>query len=65
MKMLKNMTETVKTLTHKKNKATAVCPKCGSPRLDLYLGGYAGKIYRCLNCGYQGSIIIELEKEEL
>ena len=41
-----------------------VCPTCLGSRIDLYLGGYAGKIYRCLDCGYVGSIILEMELEE-
>ncbi|RLE89696.1 MAG: TFIIB-type zinc ribbon-containing protein [Thermoprotei archaeon] len=41
-----------------------VCPICLGSRIDLYLGGYAGKIYRCLDCGYVGSIILEMELEE-
>jgi len=36
-----------------------VCPKCLGTRIDLYLGGYAGKLYHCLDCGYVGAIIIE------
>jgi len=40
-----------------------VCPKCLGTRIDLYLGGYAGKLYRCLDCGYVGAIIIETTYE--
>ena len=40
-----------------------VCPKCLGTRIDLYLGGYAGKLYRCLDCGYVSAIIIETTYE--
>jgi len=40
-----------------------VCPKCLGTRIDLYLGGYAGKLYHCLDCGYVGAIIIETTYE--
>ncbi|HDD64374.1 MAG: hypothetical protein DRJ32_02645 [Thermoprotei archaeon] len=41
-----------------------VCPKCLGTRIDLWLGGYAGKIYRCLDCGYTGTIILILSKDD-
>jgi len=37
-----------------------VCPVCYSLKIDLYLGGYAGKIYRCLDCGYTGALILKM-----
>ena len=46
-----------------KNKVI-VCPICFGSRIDLFLGGYAGKIYRCLDCGYVGPIVLEMELEE-
>jgi len=64
MKKLKNMAEVAKRLSHKKISTPVVCPKCGSARIDLYLGGYAGRIYKCLDCGYIGSVVIELEEEK-
>jgi predicted RNA-binding Zn-ribbon protein involved in translation (DUF1610 family) len=57
--------DAIRNLGHKNIATPVVCPKCGSARIDLYLGGYAGRIYKCLDCGYQGSIVIELEKEKL
>jgi hypothetical protein len=36
-----------------------VCPRCLGTRIDLHLGGYAGKIYRCQDCGYIGAVILE------
>jgi len=41
-----------------------VCPYCYSTRLDLFVGGYGGKIYRCLDCGYTGSIILEVRMDD-
>jgi len=40
-----------------------VCPKCLGTKIDLYLGGYAGKLYHCLDCDYIGAIIIETTYE--
>jgi len=64
MKKLKNMAEVAKRLSHKKISTPVVCPKCGSARIDLYLGGYAGRTYKCLDCGYIGPVVIELEEEK-
>ncbi|MHC1627090.1 MAG: hypothetical protein ACXQTG_05015 [Methanoculleaceae archaeon] len=35
------------------------CPVCGSRRIYLDIGGYAGMRYRCKDCGYCGALIIE------
>ena len=42
-----------------------VCPICLGVRIDLYLGGYGGKIYKCLDCGYVGPIILEVDEKDL
>ena len=34
------------------------CPKCGSEKITLDLGGQTGK-YRCPKCGYVGVLVIE------
>ncbi|QYZ78481.1 hypothetical protein E2N92_03075 [Methanofollis formosanus] len=39
------------------------CPKCGSTDLYQVLGGYAGMRYRCKQCGYTGSFVVESEEE--
>jgi len=39
------------------------CPACGSPDLYEELGGYGGFRYRCKQCGYTGSFVIESEEE--
>ncbi|MEM0440771.1 MAG: hypothetical protein QXY84_03475 [Candidatus Caldarchaeum sp.] len=38
-----------------------VCPVCGKASLDLYLGGYLGKMYFCKSCGYIGALLVEIE----
>ncbi len=35
------------------------CPDCGSSRLYYFVGGRAGTIYVCKNCGYTGPFVIE------
>ena len=34
------------------------CPMCKSTNLELYIGGHSG-MYRCRDCGYIGSLVIE------
>ncbi|RLE84277.1 MAG: TFIIB-type zinc ribbon-containing protein [Thermoprotei archaeon] len=41
-----------------------LCPVCLSRRVVLYLGGYAGKIYKCQDCGYVGPLILEVDEDE-
>jgi len=35
------------------------CPSCGSTALVLEAGGYGGMVYRCKECGYRGSFVVE------
>jgi transposase-like protein len=37
-----------------------VCPQCGSEHIDFDIGYITGK-YRCLDCGYVGSVIFEFD----
>jgi transposase-like protein len=66
MKPLENIREVLKTVKHRKP-SKIYCPRCCSPNiglsssLDLWL---TPQKYICQNCGYIGSIIMELEKEE-
>jgi len=66
MKLLQNVREVFKSLKRRKP-STIYCPKCCSPKirlsssLDIWL---TPKKYICQNCGYNGPIIMELEKEE-
>jgi len=66
MKLLRNIREVFETLKRRKP-SRIYCPRCGSPKihlsssLDYWL---TPKKYVCENCGYVGSIVMELEKEE-
>jgi|GEM_PF-6130013 len=42
-----------------------VCPKCLSYRVILYMGGIGGKIYKCLDYGYIGGIILDVDEKDL
>jgi uncharacterized metal-binding protein (TIGR02443 family) len=44
--------------------AAKICPKCKSLDIFLWLGGNAGIIYECKNCGYRGPVVLEKEEEE-
>ena len=36
-----------------------ICPQCGGNELYLESGGVMGGIYRCKNCTYVGTLVIE------
>jgi len=44
------------------------CPRCCSPKIKLAagltIGGLAPKQYYCENCGYVGTVVMELEEEK-
>jgi transposase-like protein len=40
-----------------------LCPQCGKAALYLETGGVMGSIYRCKNCTYIGSFVIESDSE--
>lgn len=41
------------------------CPNCLSPKIKLKESfGILPQIYHCEECGYEGSLILELEPEE-
>jgi hypothetical protein len=66
MKPLENVREVLKALKHRKP-SQIYCPRCCSPNIGLHSGldlWLTPKKYVCNNCGYTGSIIMELEKEE-
>jgi transcription initiation factor TFIIIB Brf1 subunit/transcription initiation factor TFIIB len=44
-------------------KRILVCPVCKSKDIELDSGGYTGKYY-CKKCGYVGSYILEMRKDE-
>lgn len=39
------------------------CPSCGSCEIFPIAGGYLGQIFRCKDCGYRGSLVLEAEEE--
>ena len=66
MKSLGNLRDIFKNVKHRKPHRI-YCPRCASPklsiysRLDLWL---TPTKYVCAECGYVGSIVMEIEKEE-
>ena len=66
MKALDNIRDVFKTIKHSKP-SPIFCPKCGSPKLHLSSGldyWLTPQKYICEECGYIGSVFMELEKEE-
>jgi len=41
-----------------------ICPVCYSARIISYMGGVIGQIYKCLNCGYVSSLMLEMSFDE-
>jgi transposase-like protein len=66
MKKLENVRELFKTLKHRKP-TRIYCPRCCSPKIhptSSFNNWLIPSKYVCSNCGYTGSIVMELEKEE-
>ncbi len=66
MKILGNIRNVLKTIKHSKPQQI-FCPRCGSPKLSLSSSldyWLTPQKYICSECGYIGSIFMELEKEE-
>lgn len=63
---LKDMNNVIKGLKHKKS-CKVYCPRCASPEIGLvssYNYMLGPRRYICRICGYNGPIVMELEKEE-
>ncbi len=66
MTILGTIREVLKTAKHRRP-SRIYCPRCASPKihlsssLDMWL---TPRKYVCDDCGYNGSIVMELEKEE-
>jgi hypothetical protein len=45
-------------------KMVKICPMCHSSRIDLWLGRGCGNMYKCMDCHYQGALIIDIEEEK-
>jgi predicted RNA-binding Zn-ribbon protein involved in translation (DUF1610 family) len=61
-----NMREVIRILK-RRGPSKIFCPKCGSPDIQLssrFLYGVTPRVYVCRSCGYNGPIVMELEKEE-
>ncbi len=37
------------------------CPHCKSQEIYPVAGGYIGSLYRCKDCGYLGSFVLEID----
>ena len=40
-----------------------VCPFCYSSNIDVWLGRGSGNMFKCLDCGFQGALFIEMDEE--
>ncbi len=45
-------------------KKIKVCPVCGSTRIHYVAGMITGEKYHCEDCGYEGSLILEIDEED-
>ena len=41
-----------------------ICPVCGSTRIHYVAGMITGEKYHCEDCGYEGSVILEIDEED-
>ncbi|AGB04299.1 hypothetical protein AciM339_0411 [Aciduliprofundum sp. MAR08-339] len=41
-----------------------ICPVCGSTRIHYVAGMVTGEKFKCENCGYIGSLVVEIEEDE-
>ncbi len=69
MGIFDNLRDTLKLVKGSHQRGIQVCPKCGSRKIHAKItGGGGGWIfpssYECEACGYEGSIVLELEKGE-
>jgi hypothetical protein len=66
MKVIGNIRDVLKTIKHKKP-TQIFCPRCASPKLRLSSSldyWLTPQKYFCSECGYIGTVFMELEKEE-
>jgi len=64
--MLQRVRDVIKSLKHQKP-THIFCPRCASPKLALSSSldyWLTPQKYICKECGYVGSVFMELEKEE-
>lgn len=48
-------------LKRKKRETFLLCPQCRSPEIFLIAGMITGQVYLCKACGYQGSLVLEVD----
>lgn len=48
-------------LRRKKTETFLLCPQCRSPEIFLVAGMITGQVYLCKDCGYQGSLVLEVD----
>ncbi len=41
-----------------------ICPVCGSTHIHYVAGMVTGEKYKCEDCGYIGSLIVEIDEED-
>ena len=41
-----------------------ICPVCGSTRIYYVAGMITGEKYHCEDCGYEGSVILEIDEKD-
>jgi predicted RNA-binding Zn-ribbon protein involved in translation (DUF1610 family) len=46
-----------------REKLIEVCPVCGNTDIYYEVGGYAGTVYHCKECGYIGAFVVEANEE--
>jgi transposase-like protein len=66
MKKLEHIREIFKNTKHKKP-VKIYCPRCASPNINLTSSlsiGITPRQYLCQQCGYIGTVIMELEEEK-
>jgi transposase-like protein len=66
MKKLDGFREVFKTVKHRKP-SQIFCPRCASSKIHLHSGldlWLTPQSYICEDCGYNGIIVMELEKDE-
>ncbi len=49
----------------KNPKMVRICPTCGSTNIYWVAGGLIGAIYKCNDCGYEGTFVLEVKPSDL
>jgi predicted RNA-binding Zn-ribbon protein involved in translation (DUF1610 family) len=62
--LFKGFLDTLKKVKHSSPKPV-FCPSCRSPKLKrLQNYGILPSVYHCEKCGYQGTLVLEIEPED-